>query len=86
MKQFLIALDQTLNTLVWSKGEGFGMSDETLSARAYRLSAKHPATWGRFRRTVDGVFATVIRQENHCLEAYRAEHGHEHHPEDYHHV
>ena len=37
MKNFLIGLDQLINTLVWIKGDGFGMPDETLSARAWRL-------------------------------------------------
>lgn len=31
MKQFLIALDQTLNTLIRIDGDGFGFADETLS-------------------------------------------------------
>ena len=37
MMQTLIALDQTVNTLIWARGEGFGMADETLSARMWRL-------------------------------------------------
>lgn len=35
MKQFLIAVDQAVNTLVWAKGEGFGTADETISARSW---------------------------------------------------
>lgn len=37
MRQFLIAFDQLINTLVFIKGDGFGYADETLSARAWRL-------------------------------------------------
>lgn len=43
MKQFLIAIDQALNTLAWAEGEGFGMADETISARAWRL--QHRPAW-----------------------------------------
>jgi hypothetical protein len=35
--QPLIALDQGINTLVYLDGDGWGMADETLSARAWRL-------------------------------------------------
>lgn len=37
MRQTLIALDQVINTLVWLRCDGWGMADETLSARAWRL-------------------------------------------------
>lgn len=63
MRQFFIALDQTANTLVWIKGDGFGMADETLSARAYRLQS----SWMRF---IDGMF---FWQEEHCKQAFYAE-------------
>lgn len=36
VKQPLIALDQFLNTLWWINGDGFGMADEMISARAFR--------------------------------------------------
>lgn len=61
--QFLIALDQLLNTLVWIKGDGFGMADETLSARAYRTRSK-------WENVIDNLF---FWQEAHCKDAFYAE-------------
>lgn len=55
IKQFLIAIDQTANTLIYLKKDavnsetGFGYSDETLSARLWRL--QHP-----FYKVVDRLF------------------------------
>lgn len=63
MKQFLIAVDQVLNTLVYIKGDGWGFADETLSARAWRLQS-------RWYRVINGIF---FWQENHCKEAYESE-------------
>lgn len=81
MKQLLIALDQAANTLVWAHGEGFGLADETLSARCWRLRER-PA-WGLARRVVDGLFFwdprhcaasfEVEQQRRHLPPAYRAE-------------
>ena len=31
MMQFFISVDQLINTLVWARGEDFGMADETCS-------------------------------------------------------
>lgn len=69
MKQFLLAIDQALNCLVWAKGEGFGKADEALSARAWRLRER-ASTWGRFQRLVDQVF---FWQLEHCRVAYESE-------------
>jgi hypothetical protein len=74
--QPLIALDQALNTLIWSSHDrtsdiwsGFGMADETLSARAYRLSAVSDA-WLWARRVIDTVF---FWEYDHCRESWVAE-------------
>lgn len=65
MRQFFISIDQTLNTITWIKGDGFGFADETLSARAWRLRDKSKA-WKR----IDTIF---FWEDQHCLQAYRAE-------------
>jgi hypothetical protein len=61
MKQFLIALDQLINTVFG------GMADETLSARAYRQKLKGHTTPVKI---IDAVF---FWQENHCYTSYEAE-------------
>ena len=63
--QFLIAIDQLINTLVHVDGDGFGMADETLSARAWRLKGKSSA-W----LYIDMLF---FWQEAHCRSAYQSE-------------
>jgi len=65
MKQFLIALDQLANTIVWIKGDGFGYADETLSARAWRLRHQSNA-WKR----IDAIF---FWEEEHCRQSYESE-------------
>jgi len=70
MKQPLIALDQMLNCFVWSAAEGFGRADETLSARAYRLSGRGSAAWGWFRAAVDTLF---FWEDEHCHASFLAE-------------
>lgn len=64
MKQFLIAFDQLLNTVLYINGDGFGYADETLSARAWRLQS-------RWYKAINALF---FWQENHCKEAYESEH------------
>ena len=57
MKQVLIAIDQTVNTLVWAKDEGFGMADETLSARMWRLGVlEGNKNWYAAMKIVDSIF------------------------------
>jgi len=68
MMQFLIAFDQLINTLVWAKHEGFGFADESLSARAFRLSSS--GHWKSARRAIDALF---FWQQDHCRNAYLAE-------------
>ncbi|WEJ62144.1 hypothetical protein [Thiomicrorhabdus lithotrophica] len=62
MKQFLIAIDQGFNTLVWLKSEGFGMATETLSARAWRL--RHDSNGYKI------INLLFFWQDNHCKGAY----------------
>lgn len=80
MKQSLIAVDQLINTLVWSEAEGWGHADETLSARAWRLGKRYPKTWGRFQATVDAVF---FWQPEHCYDSYLAEKDRKQLPREY---
>lgn len=80
MKQFLIAIDQALNTLVWAKVEGFGKADETLSARAFRLHDRR--TWGAFQNFLDMIFR-LFGQEDHCMWSYLNEHARRHLPRAY---
>lgn len=74
--QFLIAFDQTLNTLTWLPGDGFGMADETLSARAYRVRNEHP--W--LIRTIDTLF---FWESQHCYESFVSEALRKHLPQGY---
>jgi hypothetical protein len=60
--QFLIAIDQVFNTLVWLKSEGFGMATETLSARAWRL--RFDSNGYKF------INAVFFFQKDHCMKAY----------------
>ena len=78
MKQVLIAIDQTVNTLVWAKDEGFGMADETISARAWRL--QHRSAWGVARAIIDTVF---FWEKDHCENSYRVELARKHLPSEY---
>lgn len=76
MKQFLIAFDQVVNTLVYIKGDGWGFADETLSARAWRLREQSPYPY----RIINALF---FWQENHCKEAYESEMNNKHLPKEY---
>jgi hypothetical protein len=71
--QFLIALDQLVNTVVG------GWADETLSARAFRCSPdkKH---WKVTRVVIDGVF---FWQKSHCRDAFASEYHRRHLPPAY---
>lgn len=75
MKQLLLALDQLANTVIWIKGDGFGMADETLSARAWRLRAQSGA-WKR----IDWLF---FFDPDHCRTSYEAELERKHLPAHY---
>ena len=83
MLQFIIALDQLINTLVWSSDDrSFGYADETLSARCWRL--QHKSTfWRRGRIFVDTIF---FFDKNHCEESYKSEVLKRHLPDEYYRV
>ena len=73
MKQFLIALDQLFNTLIYVAKDGFGFADETLSARSWRLREQSSLyVW------IDRLFG-----ENHCKESYESEVLRKHLPSEY---
>lgn len=75
MRQLLIAIDQVLNTVVWIKGDGFGMADETLSARAWRMRHQSSA-W----RRIDTLF---FWDPDHCFNSYQSEVLRRHLPREY---
>ena len=58
MMQFLIAIDQLINTLI-----GSGFADETLSAWAQRRG-------GWRKRVINGIF---FWQDDHCYQSYLSE-------------
>ena len=72
MRQILIALDQLANAIL------AGYADETLSARAYRLSRDRGRHWPR--RVIDALF---FWDENHCENAHLAELLRRHLPRQY---
>ena len=65
LKNLLISLDQTINCVVWIKGDGFGKPDETLSARAWRLRYQSNA-WKRIDRL-------MFFDPDHCRTSYESE-------------
>lgn len=76
MKQFLIAIDQVFNTIISVKGDGFGMADETISARAWRLREKSMFPY----KFINMLF---FWQNNHCRGAFNAEMQRKHMPSAY---
>lgn len=75
IKQLLIAIDQLFNALL------FGWADETLSARAWRLSAKSDAM-RMIRIFIDALF---FFDRNHCRNSYLSEIERKHLPAEYRH-
>lgn len=75
MKQFLIAIDQLVNTVTPIKGDGFGMADESLSARAWRLRDQSKA-WKR----IDALF---FWDKDHCMKSYESEQQRKQLPKEY---
>lgn len=63
--QSALALDQAANAILL-----FGWADETVSARAWRLSTSGP--WKLARIAIDAVFE-AFGQRDHCFEAYVSE-------------
>lgn len=74
MSQFLIAVDQLINTVL------NGWADETLSARAYRNSAKQKSKWQRVERVINAIF---FWEPDHCKASYRMELERRHLPVGY---
>ena len=65
MKQFLIAIDQALNTVIKIGDDGYGYADEMLSARVWRLRKQSNLyIW------IDTLF---FWDKNHCEECYAIE-------------
>ena len=67
-KQFLIAIDQALNVLLFIFSKNGAWADETLSAHAFRLEIEKGITWPR--RLIDGI---LFFDKNHCEESYFSE-------------
>jgi hypothetical protein len=70
-RESFIALDQAVNAIVmplftWT----VGMSDETLSARSYRMN-RDGKFWGFLMYPIDLLF--FWQGPNHCANAYRKE-------------
>lgn len=65
--QTLIALDQLLNTFVAD-----GMSDETISARAWRMTDTSIG-WRDFHVSIDWFFKVFFKDDNHCYKSYLSE-------------
>lgn len=65
LKQIAIGIDQLVNACLPG-----GFADETLSARAYRLSIKGSASWKMAQRIINALF---FFQSNHCRSAYESE-------------
>lgn len=65
LKNIAIGLDQTVNCAI-KLADGWGMPDEMLSARAWRLRRTHTMLY----RVIDGVF---FWDANHCQECYQIE-------------
>lgn len=70
--QVLLAIDQLLNSLLG------GWSDETISARAWRLH-QFRRRWHFARMVIDGAFR-LIGQRSHCQDAFISERQRLHSP------
>lgn len=68
MKQALIALDQFINAWFFWWLPGGTWADETISARAFRLS-EHPTYWW----LCDMIDALFFWQPSHCMQSYLSE-------------
>lgn len=75
LKNFLICLNQTANTLIRLNGE-YGTPDEMFSARAWRLRASHP----RLHVWINRLF---FFDQDHCRAAYEAEQQRRDFPKEY---
>ncbi|MDR0736136.1 MAG: hypothetical protein LBF51_04765 [Zoogloeaceae bacterium] len=75
LKNVIIGLDQTVNCLIRLDGE-WGSPDETLSARAWRVRAAHPA-WAKW---IDRFF---FWETSHCEASWQSELLRAHLPKGY---
>ena len=67
--QPLLAIDQFFNCFWYIRGDGWGMADEAISARAYRCyRADLISNWPM--RIINGLF---FWQSHHCFTAWLAE-------------
>ncbi len=69
IKEFFISLDQTLNTLLYIPQDGWGYSDEMLSARVFRCYLQGYIT-DTPMKIIDKVF---FWDYNHCYECWEIE-------------
>lgn len=71
-KGFFIGLDQAVNCLIRIGGE-YGLPDEMLSARAWRMREQRP----KLHVWIDRLF---FWDKDHCKECYELEQAREQHP------
>jgi hypothetical protein len=75
MPQFLIAIDQLLNTIIKIGRDGYGYADEMLSARAWRLRDRSNLhIW---------INRLYFWDDNHCCECYQIEQERQQLPPEY---
>lgn len=74
MMQFIIALDQLINTLFR------GWADETVSARAHRNAMKGVRKWIYGRHLIDTIF---FWDKEHCRKSFYSEKMRSHLPAEY---
>ncbi len=79
MKQTALAFDQLVNTLAYIKGDGFGMADESLSARLFRCHINGLIS-ARAYRSVDALF---FWQDQHCYQSWISEFTRSQLPKEY---
>lgn len=79
VKQFAVAIDQAINTLIYIPGDGWGWADETLSARLFRCDLQGLISDGWYR-AVDALF---FWQDQHCYASWRSEVERRHLPRHY---
>lgn len=80
MMQFLIAVDQLINTVIGGK------ADETLSARAHRMRLKRQRYWGWTADVIDLLFFWQKDDQgqcSHCKASYESELERRHLPKHY---
>jgi len=65
-KQFLIAIDQTINTVIYINGDGWGYADEMISARVFRCYLQGYVT----ELPMNLVNKLFFWDDNHCYECW----------------